>query len=101
MSLSVKRGTLFASPRHILACLILVTTACGDQRIRSSPAAPSRADVPVIGHADYRAQTFTNSDTVDNPWLPLVPGRRFVYEGKITEDGVRADHSVVFTVTDV
>ncbi len=30
-----------------------------------------------------------------------MPGTRFVYEGKITEDGERLSHSVVFTVTDV
>jgi hypothetical protein len=101
MSLSVKRGTPYSSATHVVvACLVLALTACGDPKTDSSSAAASRVDVPIVGHTDYQAQEFTDADTVDNPWLPLVPGMRFVYDGKITEDGVRADHRVVFTVTD-
>ena len=94
-------GHRTSSAGHILvAFLLFALTACGDQKTGSGPAAASRADVPIVGHADYRAQTFTDGDTVDNPWLPLVPGRRFVYDGKINEDGVPTSHRVVFTVTD-
>ncbi len=47
-------------------------------------------------HANFSAST-----TVDNPWLPLVPGTRLVYEGFTREDGEVLPHRLVLTVTDL
>jgi hypothetical protein len=42
------------------------------------------------------------SSQVDNEWLPLKPGTRFVYEGTtIEDDGTAVPHRVVINVTDL
>lgn len=49
----------------------------------------------------FDAGNFTRSATIDNPWLPLVPGTQFVLEGQANRGGGLLPHRVVFTVTDV
>lgn len=44
---------------------------------------------------------FTDSAVIDNPWLPMEPGTRHVYEGFTAEDGEVIPHRVVSTVTDL
>lgn len=44
---------------------------------------------------------FTAPATIDNPWLPLIPGTRLVYEGFTEEDGEVLPHRLVLTVTDL
>lgn len=45
---------------------------------------------------------FNRSIQIDNAWLPLQPGTRFVYEGTIVEDdGKVVPHRIVVTVTDL
>lgn len=42
------------------------------------------------------------STTIDNPWLPMKPGMRYVYEGHtIEDDGKRVPHRVEINVTDL
>ncbi len=55
------------------ACVVLLTAGCG------SGATGSAAYSPMIKPSDF-------STTISNPYLPLVPGTRFVYEGE-TADG--------------
>jgi len=50
---------------------------------------------------DFDPKNFNRSLHIDNPWLPLKPGTRFVYEGFTIEDGENVPHRVVFTVTDL
>jgi hypothetical protein len=45
--------------------------------------------------------SFSNSTVIDNPWLPLVPGTRMVFEGVTVEDGETNHHRLVSTVTDL
>src|SRR3972149_1424866 len=44
---------------------------------------------------------FHNPTTINNDWLPLVPGTRMVFDGDVTIDGVRISHSIMSTVTDL
>lgn len=44
---------------------------------------------------------FGRSTVIDNPWWPLEPGVRLVYEGHHIEDGEEIPHQVVDTVTDL
>lgn len=46
--------------------------------------------------------SFDRPARVDNAWMPLKPGTRFVYEGTtIEDDGTAVPHRVVITVTDL
>lgn len=42
-----------------------------------------------------------NSINIDNPWLPLKPGTRFIYEGVTSEGENPVAHRIIFTVTDL
>ncbi len=44
---------------------------------------------------------FGDSTSIDNPWLPMMPGTRMVFEGFTSEDGEVIPHRLVFTVTDL
>jgi hypothetical protein len=53
--------------------------------------------VPI--HAEFDASSFSNGATIDNTWLPLQPGRRWIIEGVTIEGGERIPHRITFTVT--
>lgn len=42
-----------------------------------------------------------NSHVISNPWWPLSPGERMVYEGQVVEEGEVINHRFVDTVTDL
>ncbi len=50
---------------------------------------------------DFDHGNFDDSTTIDNPWLPMQPGNRLVFEGFTSEEGVQIPHRLVFTVTDL
>ena len=53
-------------------------------------------------HDDLDAGRFERSIQIDNRWLPLKPGMRFVYEGTTVEDdGTAVPHRYVVSVTDL
>lgn len=69
---------------------------------RAADRAPARApqDPPQLPSLD--ASRFAHSSTVDNPWMPLTPGTRLVYEGTTVEDdGKTVPHRIVVNVTDL
>jgi hypothetical protein len=50
----------------------------------------------------FDAGRFGRSHQIDNQWMPLKPGTRFVYEGTtIEDDGTAVPHRVVINVTDL
>jgi hypothetical protein len=65
-----------------------------------SEAAPTSA---TLDPKDYGPELFDEtSHIVDNEWFPLVPGTRYVWEGKaFTDEGDRIDRKVEFIVTDL
>jgi hypothetical protein len=50
---------------------------------------------------DIELQTFTNPTRIDNPWLPLHPGKQLVFEGQTEEGDEIIPHRVLFTATDL
>ena len=62
------------------------------------------ADVgsPVAELKDLDPNNFDDSSAnIGNEWLPLQPGRQWVYEGVTVEDDESIPHRIVFTVTDL
>ncbi len=51
---------------------------------------------------DFDPNMFSNPTRIDNKWMPLKPGTRYVYEGTTIEaDGKTVPHQVVINVTDM
>lgn len=79
-----------------MAAILLVAPACGESRSHASPGPPAQ-----ISAKDFSRASFDRSTVVDNPWLPLRPGRMLVFEGTTFEDGASVSHRLVSTVTDL
>ena len=60
--------------------------------------AGSKAAKPYL---ELDPSDFKNSTNINNEWMPLKPGTRFVYEGTTVDDGEVLPHQVVITVTDL
>jgi hypothetical protein len=56
---------------------------------------------PAKEFEDFDPKNFDRSTHIDNPWFPLKPGTRLVYQGFTNEDGKSVPHRVVFIVTDL
>lgn len=106
---------LFAA---IGACVV-VLAACGEsaatperelsppalEAVAAAPAAPAaieRSLCPLVDgpSCPFDHGNFGNPAVIDNPYLPLQPGTRYVYEGT-TNEGELLEHQVVITVTDL
>jgi hypothetical protein len=73
--------------------------ACGSRDRKPADAEPSLQEQQVEALDTTR---FTRSTRIDNPWLPLTPGTRFVYEGtSVEDDGKTVPHRIVVNVTDL
>lgn len=62
---------------------------------------PARA---VDDHRDLLEidpKRFSRPTVVDNVWMPLIPGKQYVYDGSVVEEGRRIPHQIVYTVTDL
>ena len=74
-------------------------------RVATLPPATPTAAVPTPQPPDSQTEEFprdqfTDPATIDNEWLPLKPGTRWVFEGAVGVDE-RMQHSVIITVTDL
>jgi hypothetical protein len=70
--------------------------------IQATSAAKTAAAASEKKFEDFDAKKFTNPANIDNKWMPLAPGTRFVYEGTtIEDDGTAVPHKVVINVTDL
>jgi hypothetical protein len=49
----------------------------------------------------FDGDNFDNPTNIDNEWMPLKPGTRFVYTGTTVEDDEAIPHRVVINVTDL
>jgi hypothetical protein len=70
--------------------------------VPSMPAAwgAEDADAEATGIA-FDPTRFSAPTTIDNPYLPLVPGTQFVLAGTADRGNGQGSHRVVFTVTDI
>lgn len=74
--------------------------ADGEQAVAAEQPAPALEEIPVEG-LDFDSANFGDSANVDNQWLPLKPGTRWVWEGSARDEDDQIPRSVVFTVTDL
>jgi len=96
----------------LLACLGLTITGCGkgvrsttgprDVDLSRAGATPNAPDTRIPDPAaPYDNGNFSQPTTIDNDYLPLVPGHQYVLEGVANRGGGLLPHRVVLTVTDV
>jgi hypothetical protein len=78
-------------------CVLLVSGCAGGGDPTASPQA--RAQPATIN--DFDPNNFSNPTTIDNPYFPLRPGTRWVWEGQAFEEGEKIDRRVEITVTDM
>jgi hypothetical protein len=71
---------------------LLTAAALGVTAAHAGDAGPS-----AVGGVAFDPADFTRSATIDNRWLPLVPGTEYIYAGS-SADGKKR---LVFTVTDL
>jgi hypothetical protein len=83
-------------------------TVASEGSSESSGSGESAAEATTAGEVaeqpfeDFDANNFAQSTTIDNQWMPLKPGTRFVYEGTTVEDdGTAVPHRVEIHVTDL
>ena len=97
--------------------ILVLASACGDATASPQPADTAEAtprptttkDVaPQVTTAnaepelpEFDAANFGMSTVIDNPWYPLHPGTKWVYEGTTTEGNEVIPHRIEFTVTDL
>ena len=87
--------------------LSVVFLAAASVLVLSASAPVGGASPEAITGGEITAEDFDpslfadNSATIDNEWLPLQPGTRFVYRGSTEEDGERVPRRIVLTVTDL
>jgi hypothetical protein len=82
----MNQTSLFRLPAIVAVVAVgLLSAACGDGSSSSSSAPTDTTVEPVIdpGDGGEYAPVLDPSDfvgTIDNPYLPLVPGNRWIYE---------------------
>jgi hypothetical protein len=87
-----------SSLRRLVAVLAL---AGGLSVLTASPVHAQGTDPPCPRLVDYDPTAFTQSTTIDNQFLPLVPGTQMVLEGRASRTGEPLPHRVTFTATDL
>jgi len=86
----------FASSLAVVLCVVPFVRCAGAQDSRTD------AQQPAQNLENFDPGTFQRSNQIDNAWMPLKPGTRFVYEGTtIEDDGTAVPHRVVINVTDL
>lgn len=63
--------------------------------------APTEPEPVVAEFVDFAPNNFSDSTNINNEWLPLKPGTRWVFEGITVEDDEAIPHRIEFTVTDL
>lgn len=82
--------------------LVRKVLGCGSLLLCSGwAAAQGKTAAPALEAFD-KAQFDSRSTTIDNPWLPMKPGMRYVYEGTTSkEDGKPVPHRIELNITDL
>ncbi len=90
------QASRIASPVAAI-CSVVLSAGCAGAQDRPAEAKPPEPQFEV-----FDAANFSRSAQIDNVWMPLTPGTRFVYEGTtIEDDGTAVPHRVVINVTDL
>jgi hypothetical protein len=79
-------------PMTVVLILMIFVSACS-----SKPAPEATAEFK-----DFDPSNFDNPTDINNPWMPMQPGTKWVYEGTaVDEDGNSFARRIEFTVTDL
>lgn len=117
----IRRGALFATVLLMLsACTsstdpsgsplqpgVTPTASAGVLPVQATPVptpgAPSGTSGPAVevDIEPFDPGNFSNPTAITNPWMPLVPGMQWTFEGSATIDDVKQARRVVLTVTDL
>ena len=92
----------------VSVALLLMISACTSQPTpaattdsQPAPAATTGGEAAEPQFADFDSNRFDSPTIIANEWLPLQPGKRWVYEGTAVEDGESLSRRIEFTVTDL
>ena len=88
----------------LAACAIVLAGASPiSAATPSGPVGPRSAGAPerppCVPVARFRSRDFSAPTTIDNPWLPLAPGWRYVLDGHANRGGSAGTHRVSLSVT--
>ena len=86
-------------PVYLIVALFLMIfiSACGP-----TPQATSSPESSEPQFADFDPANFDNPNVIDNEWMPMQPGTKWVYEGTaIDDEGQDITRRIEFTVTDL
>ncbi|MCI0694770.1 hypothetical protein L0337_22535 [candidate division KSB1 bacterium] len=73
-----------------------------DKQAATKPETMATSQTSEKKFEDFDPNSFGNPTQIDNAWMPLKPGTRYVYEGTTVEDdGTVVPHKVVINVTDM
>jgi hypothetical protein len=62
----------------------------------------SRQETNQQSQVTFKPDKFGHSSIIDNTWMPMKPGTRWIYEGtNIEEDGKTVPHRIVITITEL
>src|SRR3989304_4345726 len=93
------RLTTVAVLLPLLASAAAAAASAGQATASSPPrAASGPAKLPCDPAADFNATDFSNPTTIDNEWLPLVPGTQLILARLANRGGGLLPPPVVFTV---
>jgi hypothetical protein len=92
-----------------VAALVLVASSCtGGSAPTVDPGPTGTGGTGATGSQgnpitarDFDAANFDDPTTIDNQWLPLQPGTRYVLQGRAFDEGEPIERRVVVTVTDL
>lgn len=86
----------------ILVYLGVGTLSSAGRMPSSTAVAAGQASIsPCERTAEFDAGDFSDGATIDNSWLPLIPGTQITLQGQADRGGGLLPHVVVFTVTDL
>ncbi len=89
--------SLFEAILVTFACLALFNGVVMAQKSKTPAGA-----APEKKFEDFNPNNFSHSTQIDNEWMPLKPGVRYVYAGTTLDDnGKPVPHRFVVTVTDL
>jgi hypothetical protein len=105
-SSSSHRMSAVVSPLRVsfaaFACLGLLSGIVAAQSGQAAKKAAGANGTATKQYEDFDPGKFNRSTHIDNEWLPLKPGTRFVYDGTTVEDdGKTVPHRIVVNVTDL
>lgn len=100
------RRILVVASSHLLAMLVIFTClelSIGCVNAQNGETAKSKSGGTAEKKwEDFNPDNFDRSTQIDNKWMPLKPGTRFVYEGTTVEDdGKVVPHRIEVNITDL